>query len=209
MASITVFTVNVCWNGSMEKGKLSAFKVCKVNTASTCFFLPPRFVITVCRNVDRGAVPDPRPGPAGSRPPSLSITLPTHHQINISAARQESFTSETRRLLYLTCTVPVPPLHLVNSGRWRPCFSGSVCNVSVPMTLVGEEKNGNAGEETQRTSRPIAAAGAHVDATCTSTSGEVHRVGERSRALMRWVGDSFTISTATFADQPVLLQRGS
>lgn len=38
MASITVFTANVCWNGSMEKGKLSAFKVCKVNTASACFF---------------------------------------------------------------------------------------------------------------------------------------------------------------------------
>lgn len=37
MASITVFTVNVCWNRSMEKGKLSAFRVCKANTASTCF----------------------------------------------------------------------------------------------------------------------------------------------------------------------------
>lgn len=37
VASITVFTANVCWNGSMEKRKLSAFKVCKVNTALTCF----------------------------------------------------------------------------------------------------------------------------------------------------------------------------
>lgn len=67
------------------------------------------------------------------------------------------------------------------------------------MEMQGRRRSDRAGQSQQP---------GHV-LTCTSTSGEVHRVGERSRALMRWVGDSFAISTVTFTDQPVLLQRGS
>lgn len=119
----------------------------------------------------------------------------------------------------MTCTVPVPsatPGELRNAEAMF--FSGSVCNVSAPMTpasvnppfislsrLVRRgEKWKCRGRQTQRTGRPIAAAGARVDATRASTSGEV---AQRSRAPSR--GFVRNHQTATFADQPVLLRRGS
>lgn len=58
--------------------------------------------------------------------------------------------------------------------------------VNSPFTalspLVRRVENGNAEEEMQRTSGPIAAAVACVDMARTSTLGEVH-IGERSPAL--------------------------
>lgn len=59
---------------------------------------------------------------------NVNLTWP-HQQIDImavSAVWQESFTEETWRLAYVTCTVLVCPWHAVNSGGRRPCFSGSM-----------------------------------------------------------------------------------